>query len=176
MKLLFLLSFLVPVLGFSSENVEVHTHSYPVTDTAFETEWTLVGSHHFKYRIFFSVLTGALYEQKNGDGERLVFTYTRDIKANDLVSSSSKHLQETRPEEELTRYADLLEQIQGAYTDLKENDSYAITVLPERGVWLERDGEVVFQSENAEFGDWYLDIWLGDPPISEEMKNGLLED
>jgi hypothetical protein len=163
-------------LSALGETIEVHNHTYSVTETAFGADWQLQGSHHFKYKIFFSVLTGALYQEMEGEGERLVFTYTRNIKAEDLVSSSTTHLEKTRTAEKLEEYAELLAEIQGAYTDLEKNDQYAITVLPEKGIWLERDGEVVFHSDNAEFGDWYLDIWLGDPPISEEMKKALLEE
>lgn len=159
-----------------AETVEVNNHTYPKSETAFETEWTLVGTHHFKYKIFFSVFTGAYYEPASGEGERLKFTYTRSIQADDLRKQAMKHLQATQPEEVLASYSNLTKEIQAAYEDVTDNDSYTLTVLPNQGIWLARNEEVVYHSDNAEFGDWYLDIWLGDPPIDEGLKKDLLNE
>lgn len=173
----FYLLSLISLLGFirlHAQTVEVNDHRYPETETAHQTEWTLQGAHHFRYRVFFSVFTGAYYQATVGQGERLVFTYTRDIKASDLRAQAMKHLEATQSAKVLESYRSLTEQIQKAYEDVSDGDSYAITVVPNKGIWLDRGDDTVFHSDNAEFGDWYLDIWLGDPPIDDGLKAALM--
>jgi hypothetical protein len=169
-----ILSTFFAITSLSAQTVKVHDHRYPEQETVFDTEWEISGTHHFRYKIFFSVFTGAYYRPVSGEGERLVFTYTRDIKADDLRAQAMKHLESTQSEEVLQRYQNLTDELQAAYEDVSDGDSYAITVLPDKGIWLTRDGTTVFQSDNAEFGDWYLDIWLGDPPIDDGLKEALL--
>lgn len=173
MKLFFLLfSSLLATLPLNAESVKVKNHRYPVQESVFGEDWTLVGTHHFKFKVLFSVFTGGYYQTEEG-GERLVFTYTRNIKADDLRKQADNHLLATQSTEVLEKYAEKTAAIQAAYVDVTKNSSYAITVIPDQGITLARDGEVVFQSDDAEFGDWYLDIWLGDPPIDQTLKDAL---
>ena len=173
MKLFFLsLIALLATNSLHAESVKVKNHVYPVEETAYEVDWSLVGSHHFKYKVLFSVFTGSYYQAENG-GERLVFTYTRKLKADDLRKQAENHLMATQPEEILRKYAEQTAAIQAAYEDVTKNSSYAITLVPDQGIFLARDGEVVFQSPDTEFGDWYLDIWLGTPPIDQTLKDAL---
>lgn len=172
----FTLLLLYPLLPLLSETVEVKDHIYPKTETVFDVEWNLQGTHHFKYKIFFSIFTGAYYESTSGESERLVFTYTRDIEANDLRKQAMKHLTSTNSEETLSKYENLTEEIQSAYEDVRDGDRYSITVINERGTWLSRNDEVVFTTDDVAFGKWYMDIWLGTPPISEELKEALVNE
>jgi len=172
-------SWFLPLLLLSghaalAESVRVKNHAYPVRKDRFDTEWELVGTHHYKFKRVVSVFTGAYYRQPDGRGEQLVFTYTRPIKGADLRKKADEHLVGVASPDIVQRYAELTETIQSAYRDVGPDNTYAITVVPGRGVWLTRDGHVVFHSDDAEFGDWYLDIWLGDPPIAPRLKTALL--
>lgn len=169
--ILFLSSFL-----YANDVVVVQGHSYPVRISAHEVEWKLTGTEHFKYKVFFSVFTAAYYRQVEGGGEKLIFTYTRDLNADDLRKQSTKHLEESSDSTMLAMYKELTAEIQAAYVNVKENDSYAVTAVPGKGTWLQLNKQEVFFSENAEFGDWYLNIWLGDPPISESLKKALVKE
>ena len=174
MKHVFFLALALFTTLLFAKEVNVHKHTYPTTESAYETEWNLQGTYHFKYKIFFSVFTGAYYQPENQKGERLVFTYTRNITADDLRAQAMKHLQNTQSDEIMEKYKTDLEKIQAAYEDVSDGDSYALTVLPEKGIWLARNGETVFTSEDPNFGDWYLDIWLGNPPIDKGLKKALV--
>jgi len=167
----FLSSFL-----YANEAVTVQGHSYPIRISAHDVEWKLAGTEHFKYKVFFSVFTAAYYRQVDGGGEKLIFTYTRDLKAADLSKQSMNHLEETNDPTTLATYKELTDKIQAAYVNVQENDSYAVTSVPGKGTWLHLNEQEVFFSENAEFGDWYLSIWLGDPPISESLKQALVKE
>jgi hypothetical protein len=174
MKLFFYLFMLTATgLSFAADTVTVEGHRYPVTLDAQGATWDLSGTEHFRYKVLFSVFTAGLYTQRDGQGERLTFTNTRKLKADDLREQAMKTLKANNAPATLEKYAVLTEQIQKAYVDVKAGDSYAITVIPESGNWLHLNGNELFFTENAEFGNWYLDIWLGTPPISVSLKEAL---
>lgn len=165
---------LIPSLP--AANVKVHDHLYPLALEARGTNWRLGGTEHFRYKRIFSVFTAALYHQENGGGRRLTFTYTRSLKADDLRDRAMRTLTANNDPETLAEYAAWTDGLQKAYIDVKDGDSYSITVLPEAGTWLELNGKILFACDSAAFGFWYLDIWLGDPPASDSLKQALLKD
>lgn len=170
-----LLLFIQPLV-LAKDTVTVEGTAYPTRQTAQEVAWELRGTEHFKYKIFFSVFTAAYYKQVNGEGEKLTFTYTRNLKADDIREQAMKTLTANNDENTLKKYATLTQKIQSAYVNIKEGDSYSVTAVPGKGTWLHYNEEEVFYTENAEFGDWYMDIWLGNPPISESLKEALMKD
>lgn len=177
MKTNILLSFLLTFSGTVSlraaEAVDVAGDRYPKTLEYKDITWELQGTHHYKYKIVFSVFSSALYHQADGEGKRLQFTYSRDLKAEDLREQAMKTLKAANDKQTLEKWAVLTQQIQQAYDNVSEDDSYTITVIPDRGAWLDFNEKNVFHTDNAEFGFWYLDIWLGDDPISEDLKEAL---
>jgi hypothetical protein len=166
------LSFLISTT-VHADAVKLKGHRYPRQVEAKGVAWEIKGAEHFVYKVFFSVFTGAYYEQTDGEGKRLKFTYTRNLKAKDLVAQADKQLTATNPPEVLRTYAEPLQGIQDAYVDVKEGDSYVITAIPGKGTWLELNGEEKFFTDNGDFGIWYLNIWLGDPPINDDLKEAL---
>jgi hypothetical protein len=171
------LAFLLNLSAAAADDVVVRGHTYSRAKTLQGARWSLQGTHHFSVRLLvkISVFTGAYYEQVDGAGRHLKFTYTRDLKAKDLTAKAMEALREQNDEEELARWKTKLDGIQSAYVDVKEGDSYTITAIPGQGTWLHLNGEELFASEDGDFGLWYLDIWLGDPPIDAGLKKALME-
>jgi hypothetical protein len=155
--------------------VEVAGHRYPEKIKVHDHSWALQGTHHFRYRRIFSVFTGALYTTDDPEGKRLKFTYTRTLKGGDLRDQAIKTLKENNSKEILEKYTHPLAGLQKAYQDVKDGDSYTLTVITNEGIWLHLNEKEVFFSDNSEFGYWYLDIWLGTPPISESLKSDLTQ-
>ncbi|MEX2606937.1 MAG: chalcone isomerase family protein [Kiritimatiellia bacterium] len=156
-------------------SVEVAGHRYPGKIRAGEQSWTLRGTHHFRYKHIFSVFTGALYTTDDPAGKRLTFTYTRTLNADDLRDQAMNTLEANNPKETLAGYEAPLSELQRAYQNVKDGDSYTLTVITGRGIWLHLNETEVFFSDNSDFGYWYLDIWLGDPPISNSLKKALTQ-
>lgn len=172
---LFLIAGLSGSPAFSGgKTVKVADHQYPLELRAHGASWKLSGTEHYRYKVFFSVFTAALYVNPEPENKRLTFTYTRKIKADDLREQAMKTLKTQNNAGTLNSFAELTREIQKAYEDVDAGDHYTLTVIQNRGIWLERNGKEVFFSENAAFGFWYLDIWLGDPPISESLKDALM--
>lgn len=174
MKLLPFLPILFVSFILRAENpVKLEGHTYPRQVEDHGVTWKIQGAEHFVYKLFFSVFTGAYYEEVDGRGERLHFTYTRDLKAKDLREQAMKALRNSKDKKSFDRYAKPLKGMQEAYVDVEDGDSYTITAIPGKGTWLELNGEKSFYTEDGEFGLWYLDIWLGDPPINRSLKKAL---
>lgn len=169
------LVFITLYSGVCAEVVDVSGHRYPKELQTHGSTWELRGTDHFRYKRLFSVFTAAFYQQQKGQGRRLQFTYTRELKAEDLREQALKTLREQHDEQTLRDYKELTEQIQAAYVDVKEGDAYAITVHPETGTWLHLNGKKIFHTENASFGQWYLGIWLGPEPINLSLKEALTD-
>ncbi|WFB37061.1 chalcone isomerase family protein [Kiritimatiellota bacterium B12222] len=175
MKYIFF-STLLFITAFPSgaESIEVADHSYPLTFEAQSLTWQLQGSDHFKYKGIFSVFTAAYHESDEGNGQKLSFTYTRKLKADDLRDQAMKTLRKQNDPQTLEKFTEPLEEIQAAFIDVQPDDRYAITVIQEQGTWLHLNDKEIFYTPQADFGIWYLKIWIGEAPISISLKTALL--
>lgn len=171
---LFLMMFLM-VAGFTHAEVRrVAGNTYPLEAEWLEETWQLQGASHFRFRLF-SVFTGALYfSEANPDARKLRFTYTRRIPADTLVEQGMRVLRQTYAAQEIAERREILDRINAAFRDVREGDRYTITVIPDRGTWLHFGEEEVFFDTDAEFGLWYLAIWLGENPMSTGLRDALL--
>lgn len=61
-----------------------------------------------------------------------------------------------------------------SYRSVAPGDRYALTYLPGRGTELSLNGRSLVVIEGEDFARAYFDIWLGDRPIEEELRNALL--
>lgn len=154
---------------------EVANHAYPIEMETKELVWRLSGADHFRFRLF-SVFTGALYfSDASPNARRLVFTYTRNLEAVTLVEQGMRVLRAAKPAAEIEARQSLIDTVNAAYRDVSRGDRYIFTVIPDRGTWLHLNEEEILFVGDADFGLWYLDIWLGDDPMSVSLRNALLE-
>ncbi|MDA3873177.1 MAG: chalcone isomerase family protein [Kiritimatiellae bacterium] len=160
-----------PLAAEPSEVVE--GHRFPKQLESHEQTWTLQGTHHFRYKVFFSVFAAGLYTTDEPDGKRLSFTYTRNLKADDLRDQAMKTLKANNSNDIMETYRKPTTKLQTAYRYVKEGDTYTLTVITDKGIWLHLNDKEIYFHDNSTFGYWYLDIWLGDPPISDDLKSAL---
>ncbi|MCC5844293.1 MAG: chalcone isomerase family protein [Verrucomicrobia bacterium] len=175
MKNLLLLLLLPLPLLFADDVREVAGHRYPVHLQSKDLDWSLSGADHFRFRLF-SVFTGALYTtESDADARRLTFTYTRRLGADTLVEQGMRVLREAKSAEDIDARKDLIDKVNDAYQDVSKGDRYTFTVIPDRGTWLHLNDKEILFLQDADFGLWYLNIWLGDQPMSAPLRNALLE-
>jgi hypothetical protein len=172
------LTFILLLLFTVSARAEVRTvsgHEYPLNKESKDLQWTLSGAEHFRFRLF-SVFTGALFKaESEPEARKLTFTYTRRIDAGTLVEQGMRVLREANSEAELEKRRELIDKVNAAYLDVSRGDRYTFTVIPGRGTWLHFNDEEILFIDDADFGLWYLDIWLGEKPMSTSLRNALLE-
>lgn len=159
----------------TADTREIAGHTYPVHLEAKDLSWSLSGAEHFRYR-FFSVFTGALYiTESEPEARRLTFTYTRNLGADTLVEQGLRVLREANAAAEIEARRDRIDQVNTAYRNVAKGDQYTFTVIPGRGTWLHLNDKEILFLQDADFGLWYLNIWLGDQPMSAPLRNALLE-
>jgi hypothetical protein len=67
------------------------------------------------------------------------------------------------------------EKLRDAYAQLKPNDWVSIDYVPSRGTTVTVLGERVLVDRGQELMGAFLDLWVGQTPVSEEMKQELLQ-
>ena len=135
------------------------------------------------YARFIPVYDAALYIDQNAGSadpldpavaKRLDIVYRTSIKASDMITAAERTLARQHSEEVLARWRQHIDALHAAYRNVDSGDRYALVFLPGDGLWLEFNGEPVTHVAAAGFAQIYLGIWLGEPPLSERLKQALI--
>jgi len=142
----------------------------------------LAGAGLFRWKVFFKVYTAAWYV---GDGHdprdveadvprRLEVSYLVDIEGADFGKAAWEILRENHPPEVLAPLEARMEGLHQAYRDVRPGDRYALTYLPGTGLELALNGEPLAVVPGEDFARVYFSIWLGERPISRDLRAALL--
>jgi hypothetical protein len=101
-------------------------------------------------------------------------SYLVDIEGPDFGKAAWKILRENHPPEVLAPLAERMEALHRAYRDVRPGDRYALTYLPGRGLELSLNGEPLAVVPGADFARLYYSIWLGERPISRDLRAALI--
>lgn len=185
MKTIHILSCVLTVLTF----LLTSQSSFAATDSILkEVKSSLnpAGNHRFIYRMFFKLYDASFYtdaEQTTRvdellDGENallLEFDYLRKIKKSIILESSGKILANNMSPVELASIQERVDQINAAYRTVDAGDRSALSYIPGEGTTLWINGERKITIEGKDFARLYFRIWLGERPISEKMRDALLQ-
>lgn len=105
---------------------------------------------------------------------RLELFYLRDLDHSDVTRASAAILKRQQPAATLARLEQPLKQLQASFGHIKRGDRYALDYDPQRGLNLERNGKVIFNSSDPELAKVYLGIWLGPDGLPEKLRQTLL--
>jgi len=105
---------------------------------------------------------------------RLELFYLRDLDHADITQASSTILKRQHPAATLARLDAPLKQLQASFGDIKRGDRYALDYNPKRGLNLERNGRVIFTSQNHQLANVYLGIWLAPEGLPDKLRQNLL--
>jgi hypothetical protein len=108
-------------------------------------------------------------------GQRLELYYFRDIDRSDVIKAASQTLQRQQSPATLSRLQGELDRLHASFQNIRPGDRYALDYLPGRGMNLERNGQVIFSSPNAELARVYLGIWLAPEGLSDSLRTALLK-
>lgn len=144
-----------------------------------------MGEYRFVYRVFFKLYDAALYSTApavqdpakllSGEyGVHLEFDYLREITKFIVLKSSEKILPKNMTEEEFESIRERVDRINSAYRTVQKGDSSALTYLPDYGTTLWINNESILTIPGADFARLYFRIWLGEYPISDNMRDSLL--
>ncbi|ACL72469.1 conserved hypothetical protein [Thioalkalivibrio sulfidiphilus HL-EbGr7] len=179
-----LLLFLIPTLPAQASVVTVG-------DARFQTQLkneagknlVLKGTGVARYAVFIRVYGAGLYGPEGvpassllerGEPKRLEIEYFVDIKASDLVLAANTILERQLSAEELQALEPRIRQLHDAYRSVRPGDRYVMEYLPDQGTVLRLNGEPLVTVEGRDFARAYFGIWLGDEPLSSNLRNALL--
>lgn len=180
----FLFFALIPLLAFDL-SARTPQPLFPETGKLNGAELTKRGEYRYVYRVFFRLYDAALYAPAEASVAeilqaetpfRLQFRYLREIKKPIILESADTMLAKNLSESELDGIQDRVDQLNDAYTTVRDGDRSSLTYEPDVGTTLRINGESVATIEGNDFARLYFKIWLGDQPISQSLRAALLDE
>jgi len=156
---------------------------FPETIDVEGETWRKSGSYRYVYRFFFPLYDAALYAPENAarsdvlnakTGFRLQFRYLRKIEKSIILKSADKMLSKNLSGEEKVAISDEVDRLNRAYRTVRDGDESSLTFLPGRGTTLRINGKPEVAVGDQAFAAFYFQIWLGEKPISSDLKEAVL--
>jgi hypothetical protein len=147
-----------------------------------DTRFELVGQGAFRWKRLIHAYDASLHAGKDsppatlltGAPLRLEIHYRRGFSAADIVSGGDALLRRNVSAETWKSLQDRLAKLNRAYVDVKSGDRYTLTYVPGKGTTLRLNGNPLVTVEGADFAAAYFRIWLGEDPISPQLRDLLL--
>ena len=67
-----------------------------------------------------------------------------------------------------------LDRLHASFVDIRPGDRYGLDYSQATGLRLQRNGEVIFRSQDARLAQLYFGIWLAPEGLSDELRDALL--
>lgn len=105
---------------------------------------------------------------------QLSFIYHREIAAEDFIEAAQTLLERNLSAPEFQQIEQDLAQFNSGYQSVAEGDRYDIR-RNQNGLSLFKNKRLVSQHASTTLGQRYYQIWFGDKPFNEKLKQALLE-
>lgn len=148
-----------------------------------ESELIKRGEYRYVYRFFFELYDAALYAPKGASAAKIIeantdfrlqFRYLREIEKSIILKSADRMLEKNLSETEREQIAQRVDTINEAYTTVRDGDRSSLTFQQDIGTTLRINDESVVTIEGSDFAQLYFQIWLGEQPISQSLRDALL--
>lgn len=100
----------------------------------------------------------------------LQLCYKQEIKAGQIVEASRKVLPKSLP----INLQRSINELHYSFEDVKPGDCYRLEYADSGKTSLILNDKTVFESDNGQLKPVYFGIWLGENPISEDLRDKLL--
>lgn len=107
------------------------------------------------------------------DDLQLSFIYQRDFAGEDFIEAAETLLQRNLSETDYQQIETELDNFNQHYQAVEEGDRYDIR-LTRAGLYLIKNDEVISHSSSLVLGKRYYQIWFGQKPFNDKMKQALL--
>lgn len=143
-----------------------------------KNDWLKV-SHGTATWLWFDVYDAELYLQDRADLDGILqnqkplalqLCYKQEIKAGQIVEASQKVLPKSLP----ISLQRSINELHFSFEDVKPGDCYRLEYSANGTTSLILNEKTVFESENKQLKPVYFGIWLGENPISEDLRDKLL--
>ena len=106
-----------------------------------------------------------------GTPARLELCYARALSIDDFIEGASYGL----PESISAELQQAVNRLHAAYQPVKQGDCYFLDFQPEQGTALLLNGRELVRIATPEFKALYFGIWLGQRPLSVQLKRELTQ-
>jgi|SaaInlStandDraft_1057018.scaffolds.fasta_scaffold04161_2 hypothetical protein len=174
-----ILLLIVALLPTSSVRAAVFAESSRIEGVSYPK----MGEHRATYKMFFKLYDAALFTVAGATAEevltrncsfRLEFRYLRSISKATILQSANHMLAKNLSAEDLSRITAATEQLHATYRSVQTGDVSSLTYIAGRGTTFAINGEQLITISSKEFAQHYLQIWLGERPVSRRLRDRLL--
>jgi len=138
-----------------------------------------------RYKFFFKIYVGALYlPEKQDDAKKLLkesianrvvmhFLYD-EVEKKKLVNAWLEGFEDNVESSVFSAVKDRLDKFNQMFPDLYKGDVVLLDYIPQLGTRVTIKGESKGIIEGEDFNRALLSVWLGEEPVTEELKDAML--
>ncbi len=181
-----MIGFVMTMLASTASAVEFYDIQFPdklkLPGTHSEIQLNGIG---YRTKFFFKIYIGALYtlekssspdiikEQPGAKRIQMNFLYD-EVSKEKLIKAWNEGFESNNDEATLAKLAERIKQFNNYFPTLKAGDVVLLDYIPRTGTHVSIRGTEVGVIKGKDFYDALLDIWLGDEPADEDLKEAML--
>jgi len=138
-----------------------------------------------RYKFFFKIYIGALYlpEKQNNaaavlnskKANRIVMHFLYDeVEKKKLVDAWVDGFEDNIDDKAFSAVKDRLNKFNAMFSDLHSGDVVLLDYIPGKGTRVMIKNEIKGTIEGADFNRALLSVWLGEDPVTDELKDAML--
>ena len=186
-SLMMVLSVLFFVMFATSINArQLDDVTLPDSVTVDGTDVTLqLNGMGYRTKFIFDIYVGGLYTESRVESrdavqalkgpKRVVMHMVYDeVERKKLTDGWKNGFEENNSDKQLEKLQSRLKIFNSYFPDLKKNDVLLFDYIPATGTRVTINGEVKGVIEGADFYSALLDVWLGEEPADDDLKDAML--
>ena len=182
----FVMMLLLSVFSVAAQARQIDDVSLPDSVTIDGTDVKLqLNGMGYRTKFIFDIYIGALYAESKVDSrdaaqalsgpKRVVMHMVYDEVEREKITNGWKvGFEENNSDEQLEKLQARLDTFNSYFPDLKKNDVLLFDYIPATGTRVTLNGEVKGVIEGADFYTALLDVWLGEEPADDDLKDAML--
>ncbi len=138
----------------------------------------------YRTKFIFDVYVGALYTESRVESrdavqalkgpKGIVLHMVREVSREKMTAALNDGFEKNTSEKQLEKLQSRLKTFGSYFPDLIVNDVVLLDFIPASGVRVSINGEVKGVIEGADFYTALLDVWLGEEPADDDLKDAML--
>ncbi len=179
-KLTFLVYFLSLLLTCPAWATPVTHPDFPPTRGEIELKSTATAT----WLIFLDVYDVALYASPSAQSNTflkeaspfsLEIRYKVALSKAQLIEGADIALGRQHSSLQVAHYQTNVDALHTFYRDVAEGDRFRLDISSDTGLSLFFNDELLYQNSNVAFAKYYVGLWLADNPLSDSVRDGLLD-
>ncbi len=138
----------------------------------------------YRTKFIFDVYVGALYTESRVESrdavqalkgpKGIVLHMVREVSREKMTAALNDGFEKNTSEKQLEKLQSRLKIFDSYFPDLKVGEVILLDFIPATGVRVSIKGEVKGVIEGADFYTALLDVWLGEEPADDDLKDAML--